>query len=121
MFTLTKDFRFEAAHHLPKHDGKCQRVHGHSWVGRIEVTGGALQPSGPKAGMLVDYADLSAAIEPWWKNYLDHWDLNETTKLENPTSEELARWIFLKLKPSLPGLAAVEIEETCTCKARYSE
>jgi len=51
---------------------------------------------------------------------LDHYYLNESTKLENPTSEELARWIYEKLKlAGLPGLDAVEIRETCTSGCIY--
>lgn len=119
MYQLTKQFRFEASHQLPFHDGKCQRLHGHSWVGRVIVAGNWLTETGPKRGMLIDYGDLAKAIEPLVGGYLDHWHLNESTKLENPTSENLARWIYDKLKPSIPLLVAVEIDETCTCSARY--
>lgn len=121
MFRLMKTFRFEAAHHLPQHDGKCRRVHGHSWVGKIvvESPGCNLRCDGPKAGMVIDYGDISAVIKPVVEQYLDHWNLNETTGLANPTSEELARWIYDKVKPALSMLAAVIIEETCTSSCEY--
>lgn len=119
MFTLSKSFRFEASHQLPAHDGKCARLHGHSWIGRVYVRGSELQASGPKAGMLLDFGDLKAIVNPLVDAYLDHHHLNDTTGLENPTSEELARWIYQRLKPQLPELVAIEIEETCTSSCRY--
>lgn len=119
MFRLEKKFRFEASHQLPKHDGKCSRLHGHSWIGTLVCEDYELVTQGSKAGMLVDFGDLSAAIKPLLDQYLDHWHLNETTGLANPTSEELARWIFNRLKPDLPWLVAVRIEETCTSSAEY--
>ncbi len=119
MFLLKKTFHFEAAHHLPLHDGRCQRNHGHSWVGEVEVQGTSLQWEGPKTGMVIDYGDISQVLIPLVLEFLDHHDLNETTGLPNPTSEELARWIFNKLAGKLKGLVAVTIHETCTCSCRY--
>lgn len=118
-FRLEKVFRFEAAHHLPNHDGKCKRMHGHSFVGKLIVEDYELVTSGPKAGMLIDYGDLSAAVKPLVDGFLDHFCLNDTTGLENPTSEELAKWIFFRLKPDLPQLVCVRVEETCTSAAEY--
>lgn len=119
MFTLTKEFRFEAAHKLPHHDGKCARLHGHSFKMRVELCGEALFVEGAKTGMLRDFSDVSKAVKPLVEEVLDHHYLNETTGLENPTSEELARWVYLRLKPQLPELRAVEIDETCTSSCRY--
>lgn len=118
-WTLSKTVRFEAAHHLPQHDGKCRRVHGHSWEAVIEVRGERLVASGPKVGMVMDYGDISAAIAPLYESHLDHHDLNETTALWSPTSEALAQWLFDRLAPVLPGLVAVTIRETCTAECRY--
>ncbi len=119
-FTLTKQFRFEAAHQLPAHDGKCKRLHGHSWVGRVIVRGTQLHAAGPKAGMLMDFADIKKVVNPIVENLLDHHYLNETLGIENPTSEEVARCVFDLLSGELPGLVAVEIDETCTSSCRYS-
>lgn len=122
MFRLEKEFRFEAAHVLPCHDGKCARLHGHSWVGRIVVEGTHLHQSGPKAGMLVDYNDMKAKLADMVDRYLDHHHLNETLKpfgVENPTSEVIARWVYNWLKPSLPELVEVIIEETCTSRCCF--
>ena len=119
MYRLEKRFRFEASHQLPLHDGKCKRLHGHSWVGLLVVEGQSLQQDGPQAGMLVDYASLSASVDWLVECSLDHWHLNDSTRLENPTSEELARWIYNRVKPMVPLLVEVQIEETCTAKAVY--
>lgn len=117
---IYKEFRFEAAHRLPHHDGKCCRLHGHSWLGRVYVKGNQLIKDGSKQGMLLDYGDLKKYIQPLLDDFLDHYYLNETTGLENPTSEAIAKWVFEQLEAAtLPGLHAVEIQETCTSGARY--
>ncbi len=119
MFRLSKSFTFEASHILPKHLGKCSRLHGHSWQGTITVEGPHLQTENSSTGMLQDFGDLKAAIQPLLDNFLDHHHLNETTGLRNPTSEEIARWIYTMLKPTLPMLVEVTIRETCTSSATY--
>lgn len=120
-WSIYKEFRFEAAHRLPHHDGKCRRLHGHSFVGRVYVRGDRLIESGAKQGMIIDYSDLKKYLKPLLNDYLDHHYLNDTTGLENPTSEELARWIYHQLEAAgLPGLSAVEIRETCTSGCLYS-
>ncbi len=117
---IYKEFRFEAAHKLPHHDGKCRRLHGHSWVGRVYVKGNHLIEDGPNQGMIIDYGDIKQYLKPLLDKYLDHYYLNETTGLENPTSEAVAMWIFEKLaEAGLPGLYAVEIRETCTSGCTY--
>lgn len=119
---LGKGFRFEAAHQLPHHDGKCARLHGHSWYGVIYVSGTSLSEAGPKSGMVIDYADIKHSLKPLLEGYLDHYFLNQTTGLENPTSEELARWIFEQLEQrGLSGLLAVRIDETCTSACIYTK
>lgn len=116
---LGKEFRFEAAHKLPHHDGKCARLHGHSWKGIVYVKGNALMTNGPKAGMVMDYADIKQALNPLVDRFLDHHYLNETTQLENPTSEVLAKWIFDQLEQAGLPVFAVRIDETCTSTCYY--
>lgn len=120
MFTLTKKIKFEAAHKLPNHDGKCRRLHGHSWECEIIVEGQDLIGIGSKSGMLIDYSDISNIAKPLIENYLDHHYLNETLQLENPTSESVARWIYDYLKPKLPILKSIIIKETCTSECKYT-
>ncbi len=121
-WTIFKEFRFEAAHILPHHGGKCSRLHGHSWVGRVYLKGNYLEKTGPSQGMIMDYGDLKKYVQPLLDDYLDHYFLNETTCLENPTSEAIAKWIYEKLElAELPGLYSVEIRETCTSGTIYKK
>lgn len=121
MWTLAKEFKFEASHQLPHHDGKCARLHGHSWKGVVYVKSDILQTKGSKAGMVIDYADITKAIKPLVENYLDHWHLNDTLGIENPTSEKVAQWIFRQLKSTGFPVSAVSISETCTSECVYCE
>ena len=113
---LTKQFHFEAAHDLPTFpDGhKCRRLHGHSFRFDVVVEGNV----DPAKGYLVDYGDIKAAAAPMLK-MLDHYYLNDIEGLSNPTSEVLAGWIWSRLKPALPLLAAVVVYETCTSTCEY--
>lgn len=113
---IFKEFTFEAAHKLPNvpEGHKCARLHGHSF--RVEIhVGGALQQP---AGWVVDFADIKAAFSPLEKR-LDHYYLNDIEGLENPTSENLAIWLWDRLKPSLAGLSKVVVRETCTSGCVY--
>ena len=122
MWTISKEFRFEAAHFLPHHDGKCASLHGHSWRGVAYVTGQALSEAGPKEGMLVDFGEIKAALNTMLDECLDHYCLNDTLPLSAPTSENVARWCFDFLRSTAPSIpwSAVRIEETCTSSATYS-
>ncbi len=113
---LRKSFQFEAAHllpHLPK-SHKCRRLHGHSFQVELAISG----PVDPKLGWVMDYAAISAAFNPIWEK-LDHYYLNEVPGLENPTSENIAVWIWTRLKPALPLLIEVTVAETCTARCVY--
>ena len=113
---IFKEFTFEAAHRLPNvpEGHKCARLHGHSFQVRVFVSG----PVGEHSGWVMDFGDISEAFKPVWEQ-LDHYYLNEIEGLENPTSENLARWIWQRLKSVLPQLCEIEIRETCTSGCRY--
>ena len=113
---IYKEFTFEAAHRLPNAPAghKCGRLHGHSYHVTIFVEG----PIGPETGWIMDFADIKTAFSPIL-DQLDHRFLNEIEGLENSTTEILARWIWLKLKPRLPQLSQVSIRETCTSGCIY--
>lgn len=119
-YSLRKEFKFEASHVLPNHDGKCSRLHGHSWRGWVIVEGNTLENKGPKVGMLIDYGAISMAVKPMVEKFLDHYHLNDSIPgMQNPTSECIAKWVFDYLNPKIPMLAAVEINETCTSACTY--
>lgn len=114
---IYKSFTLEAAHRLPNVPAghKCARVHGHSFRVELHVAGDI----GEDTGWVMDFGDLKAAFMPLY-DQLDHHYLNDVPGLENPTSENLAVWIWDKLKPALPGLSAVVVHETCTSGCRYT-
>jgi 6-pyruvoyltetrahydropterin/6-carboxytetrahydropterin synthase len=114
---IFKSFTLEAAHRLPNvpPGHKCARVHGHSFRVEIHVRG----PVGEHSGWVMDFAELKAAFEPVFEQ-LDHHYLNDVPGLDNPTSENLARWIWRELAPALPLLARVVVHETCTSGCSYS-
>lgn len=117
--TLTeifKEFTFEAAHRLPfvPADHKCARLHGHSFRVEIHVSGEV----GEQTGWIMDFSDIKSAFKPMYEQ-LDHHYLNEIEGLENPTSENLARWIWDGLERVLPGLSRIVVRETCTSGCVY--
>jgi 6-pyruvoyltetrahydropterin/6-carboxytetrahydropterin synthase len=109
------EFTLEAAHRLPHVPAghKCGRLHGHSYRVEVHVTGEVDEMS----GMVLDFADVKAAFAPLHE-LLDHRYLNEVDGLENPTSENLARWIWARLEADL-FLAKVVVRETCTSGVEY--
>lgn len=113
---IFKQFTIEAAHRLPHlpEGHKCRRLHGHSFRIEIHVSG----PVAEKEGWIMDFADIGTAFRPLY-DQLDHYCLNDIAGLENPTSENLARWIWERLKPRLPPLSAVVVRETCTSGCVY--
>ena len=114
---IFKEFRFEAAHRLPNvpPDHKCARLHGHSF--RVEVHAGG--EVGAESGWVLDFADIKRSFEPLRKE-LDHYYLNDIEGLANPTSENLAVWIWRRLELSIPGLRRVVVRETCETGCVYS-
>lgn len=138
MLTLEKEFKFEAAHRLAKgYTGKCASIHGHSWVGVIEVTRPGDQLD--EFDMLVDFGDIKKAIAET-VDALDHSCLvyEEDDLLSylivhgqkyyalkgNPTSETLARHLFNvfteKLKQFGGQVISVTIKETCTSSCKIT-
>ena len=113
---IFKRFSIEAAHRLPNvpEGHKCARLHGHSFQVEVHVSG---EP-GADTGWVMDFSDIKAAFAPIHAQ-LDHHCLNDVEGLENPTSERLASWIWDRLKPDLPLLSEIVVQETCTSGCRY--
>lgn len=95
---ITKIFTFDAAHQISTFPDwhRCRRLHGHSWKVNITVSGVV----SPETGIVLDYHDISEAWKPVY-DMLDHRYLNEIAGLELPTTENLARWIWLRMEPAL--------------------
>lgn len=113
---IFKEFRFEAAHRLPhvQPGHKCYRLHGHSFVVQVHVLGEVNE----HAGWVCDFSEIATAWQPLHQQ-LDHFYLNEVVGLANPTSENLARWCWMRLRDSLPGLSKVVVQETCSSGCTY--
>lgn len=113
---IYKDITFEAAHLLPNvpEDHKCRRLHGHSFKVRVTLDG----PVDSTIGWVEDFAHVKKAFDPIYDE-LDHRYLNDIPGLENPTSENLVKWIWDRLKPILPHLSTLEVKETCTTGCIY--
>lgn len=119
-FELRKSFAFEASHVLTGHNGKCARLHGHSYILTLVLRGARLQRSGPQRNMLADFCDISAAAKKVIASHLDHHHLNDTLQTDSPTAEFIARWAYRALAPTLgPRLVEVELRETATAVVVY--
>jgi|TARA_B110000305_G_C19112707_1_gene480505 6-pyruvoyltetrahydropterin/6-carboxytetrahydropterin synthase len=112
---IFKDFSFEAAHKLPlvPKSHKCSNLHGHSFKVRICVTGIVNE-----LGWVMDFADLKLICAPVVDS-LDHTYLNEIKGLENPTSENISKWLWMHLQYSLKNLESIEVMETCNSGCIY--
>ncbi|MDP1836016.1 MAG: 6-carboxytetrahydropterin synthase QueD [Chlamydiales bacterium] len=121
MFELEKSFRFEAAHILRHHTGKCGRHHGHSYLLTVRLRSENLIESGSSTNMVMDFADVNAIVQPMIEQYLDHHRLNDTLESDSPSTEFIARWAYRHLKPSLPNLYSVSVSETTSSGITYWE
>ena len=113
---IFRAFTIEAAHRLPNVPAghKCARLHGHSFRVELHVSGDV----NAHTGWVMDFADLKTAFQPVFER-LDHNYLNEIPGLENPTSENLAHWIWKEMKLRVPLLSKIVIHETCTSGCSY--
>lgn len=104
---IFKSFTFEAAHHLaenvdPNH--KYARLHGHSFLAEVYLSGEPQREN----GWIVDFAELDEAIS-YLKAELDHGFLNDVDGLEQPTLENIAKWIWGRLEKEFPTLSQIII------------
>lgn len=106
---IYKVFTLNAAHRLPNVPSghKCGRIHGHSFRIEVHIDGAV----GDQTGWVVDYADIQQAFQPI-HDLLDHNFLNDIDGLENPTSENIARWVWPRLQPELPNLTTIIVQES---------
>jgi len=110
---VARTFRFEAAHRLPDHPGKCRNLHGHGY--RLRVVCRA--PVDARTGLAIDFADLKRRVHEAALDHLDHADLNEV--LPTPSAEHLAVWIWERLVAAGLVLHEIELHETDACSVIY--
>lgn len=120
MYSIMVEGNFSAAHNLRGYKGKCEKLHGHNWKVQIVFSGEKLN----KQGMLVDFQETSGKLKQILKN-LDHTYLNKLPAFRkiNPTSENIAHYIFTHLKSILSDknlqLKRVAVWETENSSASY--
>lgn len=102
---LDVEFYFAAAHRLPRYEGPCFRLHGHNYKFFVGLEGEV----DPATGMIIDFGVLKQAVQEQVLARVDHRNLNDV--LENPTAENIARWIWEVLASHLPGLVEVRLYE----------
>ncbi len=110
---LDVEFWFAAAHRLPRYDGPCFRMHGHNYRMFVTVEG----ETDLRSGMIADFGAIKATVQERVLSKIDHQNLNEI--LENPTAENIARWVFEALEPKLAGLREVRLYELPDCCVTY--
>ena len=113
---IFKEFTFEAAHKLPlvPQNHKCFNLHGHSFKVKVYIEGPL-----NKMGWVMDFSELKKICAPYI-DQLDHSYLNEIPGLENPTSENIALWLWDRLKLRLNNLSSIEVMETCNSGCEYN-
>lgn len=119
MIIISRRFKFDSAHHLKYHDGKCKNIHGHSYKCEIKLKG----KIDPKTGMLLDFSDFKEIVKKHILNKVDHKNLNDVYDFE-PTAENLAEEFFYFLYENHDWfyklLYSVKVWETEDCYAEYN-
>ena len=114
---IFKVFKFDAAHRLPNvgQGHKCSQLHGHSFSVEIYIRGLV----DPVSGWVMDFADIAAVCQPII-DQLDHKYLNDIDGLDNPTSENIAKWIWKHLRLALPQLSKIVVQESTESGCIYA-
>ncbi len=118
MYSLKVEGVFSSAHNLRGYKGKCEDLHGHNWRVKIIVRSDRLD----NIGMVLDFKYLKKKLNAVLEE-MDHKYLNKIAyfKKVNPTSENIAKYIYKKLKPKIPWLNCVTVWENATSSATYEE
>ena len=122
MYDVTVKTGFSAAHQLRLYDGKYENLHGHNWTAQVTVEADELNP----IGVGIDFVELKEMVEGILSR-LDYQNINEISPFdkENPSAENIARWLFLELKTQIDTQSTrvkrVEVCEMEGCGASYYE
>ncbi len=118
MYSIKVEGNFSAAHNLRGYRGKCEELHGHNW--RVEVV--VAKEELDKIGFVLDFRYLKSKVNKMLEK-LDHKYLNDILyfKRVNPTSENIARYIYDNLKPKISNLKSITVWESENSSAVYQE
>ena len=113
---VSRCFTFDGAHFLPGYEGKCSRLHGHTW--KVEVTFEGVVSK--ESGMVIDFLILDKVVGKY-VSVLDHHLLNDT--LEMPTAENIVLWLRdrIQREAGLPMLVGVKVWESPDSCAEWRE
>jgi len=113
---IFRAFTFDSAHRLPcvPEGHKCSQLHGHTFRVEIHVD----DQLDSNRGWVIDFSDISKTVDPIISQ-LDHKYLNDIEGLENPTSENIAKWIWEKIKPNMQILSKIVVQESPNSGAVY--
>ncbi|MDQ0191318.1 6-carboxytetrahydropterin synthase QueD [Alicyclobacillus cycloheptanicus] len=118
---VSKEFTFDAAHHLHLYPGKCQSLHGHTY--RLVITVSGIPD---EIGLTIDFEDLKRIYKDVIESRLDHQYLNEVLPPMNTTAENMIVWMWEQLEAALAAdefrqrgvrLEQLELYETPTSRA----
>lgn len=93
---ISKEFTFDAAHHLHHYEGKCKNLHGHTYRAVLGISGYT-----DELGIMIDFGDIKEIWKQKIEIYLDHHYINETLPPMNTTAENIVVWIYERLSEAL--------------------
>ena len=104
-----RNFRFHSARHLPnlKDDHICKTIHGHTFNLTVHVVGNI----NSETGFVIDFFDIDKIVNTYILPIIDHKLLNDIPDLNNPTSENLSKWIWNNLIDRIEGLSKIVLSE----------
>lgn len=98
---ICRKFHFDAAHHLPQHEGRCKCLHGHRWNVEVAISG-PLQNAGPETDMVIDFKKLDEIVNGVLSDF-DHCCINDLL-ISTPTAEQICRTLFARIDGKLAGV-----------------
>ena len=123
-WTLHTEFKFDAAHFIDGYDGKCGRMHGHTYKVHMKAKSHKLNPSTylKTSDMVCDFKELKWAAKDSERGGFDHGVLNDLMQ-ENTTAERIAEYIHQETKKRIPSGIELEVTvwETETSWVSYTD
>lgn len=119
MWIISTEESFSAAHKLRGYKGKCSSLHGHNYKARVSVSINKLN----KLGVGIDFRELKSILKETI-GMLEHKNLNRIFKKENPSAENISKYIYKQIKNKLPQgikISKVEVWETDTNSVIYTD
>jgi 6-pyruvoyltetrahydropterin/6-carboxytetrahydropterin synthase len=93
---ISKEFTFDAAHHLHCYEGKCKNLHGHTYRVIFGLSGFT-----DERGLMIDFGDIKEIWKKKIEIHVDHRYLNETLPLMNTTAENMVVWMYEQMAEAL--------------------